>query len=141
MGGESTDQSINGGALHVRLRCRWFGFGSWLARLGKVTGISSVLVPAPTTADLLLPLLHCTNNHLPSISPEHTAGSRLHDWRRGMDGGFNGISKPAVARGRRKAHVARRGFIRNHKFIFTHRADRCLSPYLPSLNYALSDNF
>ena len=41
-------------------------------------------------------------------------------------GGFNGISKPAVGRRRE----ARRGFIRNHKFIFGHRLDRCLSPDL-----------
>ena len=38
-----------------------------------------------------------------------------------MDGGFNGISKPAAAK--RKAHIAQRGFIRNHKFIFSPRLE------------------
>ena len=36
----------------------------------------------------------CTNNQIPSISPHTT----LVVDRSGMDGGFNGISKPAVAR-------------------------------------------
>ena len=88
-----------------------------MARLGKVTGISSVLVAAAASAPELQ-----SNNTVPSISPCCTALQNII----ARVGGFNGISKPAVGRRRE----ARRGFIRNHKFIFGHRLDRCLSPDL-----------
>ena len=93
-----------------------------MARLGKVTGISSVLVPAePAAAAASAPTALTTR--FPAF---HLTLLCVH--RSGMDGGFNGISKPAVAR--RKEQIARHGFIRNHKFIFSRRLDRCLSPYL-----------
>ena len=87
-----------------------------MARLGKVTGISSVLVAAAASAPELQ-----SNNTVPSISPCTALKNII-----ARVGGFNGISKPAVGRRRE----ARRGFIRNHKFIFGHRLDRCLSPDL-----------
>ena len=69
-----------------------------MARLGKVTGISSVLVAAAASAPELQ-----SNNTVPSISPCCTALQNII----ARVGGFNGISKPAVGR--------RCRFIRNHE--------------------------